>query len=366
MGTVNGARGHAKRKAVMPAFSSKHVKRMAEVALNKTEAWIKLMVERTTEDEPSFDFNVSEEMVGIVLSALSETAFEYEMSEQEKDVFGKDIELVMTEFIRKTPVFPFRSLLGWFIPERRRAVAAAKSLNALSIKIMKEFRAKETTIEGTIIKLIMESDGAFPTDDEKGAQLLGLLIAGRDTTAHSIAFVLIELAKNPNEQTKLRESLSQISPENWATSEHLHRVLKEGMRLNPVGLSIRETGRDILTSKKELIPKGSLCVMHHLMLFRDPNVFSNPNAFAPSRWEEPTREMMSSFHPFSLGKQNCVGQSLARAEVYGIVARVCSEFELSMGEEGIVDHTLTTKPEGARLRARKVCREVQYPLDGST
>jgi len=305
-------------------------------------------------------------MVGIVLSALSETAFEYEMSKKEKDVFGKDITLVMTEFIRKTPVVPFRSLLGWFIPERRRANAAAKSLNALSMKIMKEYRAKETTIEGTIIKLILESDQAFPTDDEKAAQLLGLLIAGRDTTAYSIAFILIELAKNPKEQTKLRESLSQISPENWTTSEHLQRVLKEGMRLNPVSLSIRETGRDILTSKNELIPQGSLCVMHQLMLFRDPNVFSDPNAFVPSRWEEPTREMMCSFHPFSLGKQNCVGQSLARAEVFGIVARVCSEFELSVGEEGIVDHTLTTKPEGARLRARKVCRELQYRLDGGT
>ena len=38
--------------------------------------------------------------------------------------------------------------------------------------------------DGTIIQLIMESDEAFPTDDEKAAQLLGLLFAGRDTTAH--------------------------------------------------------------------------------------------------------------------------------------------------------------------------------------
>mmetsp|Transcript_22914 Transcript_22914/g.47846 ORF Transcript_22914/g.47846 Transcript_22914/m.47846 type:complete len:188 (+) Transcript_22914:371-934(+) len=187
MGTVNGARGHAKRKAVMPAFSSKHVKRMAEVALNKTEAWIKLMVERTTEDEPSFDFNVSEEMVGIVLSALSETAFEYEMSEQEKEKFGKDLKVALIEFVRKDPAIPFRGLLGWFLPERRRAVAAAKSLKAFAMKIMREYRANHHANNGNIIQLIMESDEAFPTDDEKAAQILGLLFGGRDTTAHRSA-----------------------------------------------------------------------------------------------------------------------------------------------------------------------------------
>ena len=31
---------HAKRKAASPAFSSRHVKRMTKVALDKTEDWI--------------------------------------------------------------------------------------------------------------------------------------------------------------------------------------------------------------------------------------------------------------------------------------------------------------------------------------
>ena len=171
---------------------------------------------------------------------------------------------------------------------------------------------------------------------------------------NSIAFILIELARNPNEQTKLRESLSQMSPENWTSSECLQRVVKEGMRLHPVGRSLRETGRDITTSKNELLPKGSFCVAHFLLLFRNPDIFEEPDSFLPSRWENPSRVMLDSFHPFSLGKQNCVGQSLAWAETFGIVARICSEFELSLESEGHVDFCLTVKPVGARLKARKV------------
>ena len=179
--TMNGPGWHAKRKSIAPAFSSKHIKRMTRVALEMTETWIQdTLLGQTAEDE---SFDVSNAMLGIVLSAMSETAFEYEMSGQEKDLFGKELKLVLIEFSIKSPLIPLRSLFGCFIPERRRAVAAASNLKALVLKIMNAYRNKEPTNNGTIIQLIMESE-AFPTEDEKAAQLLEFLVAGHDTTAY--------------------------------------------------------------------------------------------------------------------------------------------------------------------------------------
>ena len=40
--------------------------------------------------------------------------------------------------------------------------------------------------------------------------------------------------------------------------------------------------------------------------------------------------------------------------MYGIIARICSELELTVECEGRVDFCLTVKPVGARLRARRV------------
>ena len=64
--------------------------------------------------------------------------------------------------------------------------------------------------------------------------------------------------------------------------------------------------------------------------------------------------MVDAFNPFSLGKQNCLGQSLAQAETFTIVARIVTKFELSVENEGTVDFFLTLKPVGAILRARKL------------
>lgn len=346
--TSNGSGWHSMRKAVAPAFSSKHIRRMTTVALEKTEDWIKNRLEQ------NYSFDVSKEMIGIVLSALSETALEYDMTEQEKEMFGKELRLALIEYTRKTPMIPLRKYFGWLIPERRRAVEATRRLNDLVVKIMAAYRGEDTSrCDGTIIQLIMESD-AFPTDREKAAQLLEFLVAGHDTTAYSIAFILIELAKNPQEQIKLRESLSQLTPENWRNSSYLQNVVKEGMRLHPVGRSLRIPGKDIKASKNVVIPKGSTCVAHFMLLFRNPDIFEDPESFIPSRWEHPTQEMNDAFNPFSLGKQNCLGQSLAKAEVIGIVARICSEYELWVECEGSIDFFLTVKPVGARLRARKV------------
>ena len=101
-------------------------------------------------------------------------------------------------------------------------------------------------------------------------------LAGHDTTAYRIALILIELARNPPEQKKLRDELSQLSPEEWNESEHLKMVIKEGMRLHPVASagSLRKIGRDIITPKKdELIPKGSICFCPFILLFRNPDIF---------------------------------------------------------------------------------------------
>ena len=140
---------------------------------------------------------------------------------------------------------PLRPLIGPLIPERRRAVLAVQRLHAKARHMMTAYRNKtEHSNEGTIIQLVMESD-AFPNDDERAAQLMEFLLAGHDTTAYSISWILLCLAKNPEEQSKLRRSLSKLPPENWSSCETLRCVIKEGMRLFPVARSVRLIGETL-------------------------------------------------------------------------------------------------------------------------
>lgn len=177
---MNGHGWYKKRKAASPAFSSNQVKRMTRVALEKTEEWIQDTL-TGTDDNSSFD--CSEEMLFIVLSALAETAFEYSMSKNEITMFRQDISLAHVEFTRKSSANPLRPYFGRFLPERQRAILAVKNLRSMVGHIMDTYRnKKEHANSGTIIDLVMESEDAFPTDDEKAAQLIEFLTAGMHQT----------------------------------------------------------------------------------------------------------------------------------------------------------------------------------------
>jgi len=349
--TSNGEVWHTKRKSCAPAFSSNHIKRMNKVAMEKTNNWIEEELCPMVESGESF--NVADKMINITLDVICETAFEYKMSPEEKSLYLSELEIGLIEFARKNGNI-FRRLFWFLIPERRRAFVAAEKLTELGMKILDSYRKLENPTKGTIIDRIMTSN-AFENDRARAGQIMEFLLAGHDTTGYSISWILLELARNPDEQKRLRSSLSSVSPEEWSKSDVLRRVIKEGMRLFPVAAtgSIRVIGKDMMTTKKELLPKGSICFLSFMLLFRNPEVFENPNSFQPSRWENPTKEMTDSFTPFSLGKQNCIGQSLANAEMHYVVARIISEFDLFVEEEGSVAHFLTLKPVGVKLRAEK-------------
>jgi cytochrome P450 len=183
-----GPEWHAKRKAVAPAFSSVHVKRMNRVALEKTEDWItKYNTSASTTGGGAVVVDVAHEMIGIVLSSICETAFEYKMSSVEQEYFTHELELALVEYVRKAATIPLRLRLGkYFISETRRAQLAVQNLIHMIHNIMKEYKARTTYIDGTIIQLIMQSHIAYPTEQEKAAELLTFLVAGHDTTGYRL------------------------------------------------------------------------------------------------------------------------------------------------------------------------------------
>jgi cytochrome P450 len=353
MFTRNGEFWHARRKGVAPAFSSKHVKRMNRVASEKVEEWIETKLNSSIENDESFD--VGKEMIDITLSTISEAGLEYDMSDEEKKMFLTELELGLKEFGFKTSLNPMRKYFGLFFKERRRAYVAARRLQSFNFDIINAYRKLENPTKDTIIDRIMNNK-AYKNDAERGADIASFLTAGHDTTAYTIAWILKELAKNPKEQQKLRDSLLLIQRDDWGQSETLRNIVMEGMRLHPAAAlgSARHIGRDIRSDDGFVLPKGSIVTIPIILATRNENVFKNADSFIPSRWDEATKEMYCSLFPFAAGKQNCVGQSLAKVEIYSLIPQICSKFELELENEGSTEFFLTLKPVKTMMKAKKL------------
>ena len=179
---------HARRKGTAPAFSNRHVQRMNQVALERTEKWIEEKLIPWTKSGQSFD--VAEEMISITLEAICKTAFEYDISEEEKYNFISNSELVFKEFLTKSINNPLRKYIGRWIPDRRKALQAAGANVLFAKKIIAKYRSNPNPLEGTIIDYLSKNP-CYANDDELAADVLLYLVAGHDVSIiYGYIFVL--------------------------------------------------------------------------------------------------------------------------------------------------------------------------------
>lgn len=110
-------------------------------------------------------------------------------------------------------------------------------------------------------------------------------------------------------------------------------VLKETLRLFPIGVVIREAAPGAtIDYKGRTYPLANNMIttsIHHM--HRSPNSWSDPNAFDPDRWIDPEKrddgKENGSWQPFDKGPRNCIGQQLALIEMKVIAALTLRWFD---------------------------------------
>merc|ERR1719193_632199 len=78
------------------------------------------------------------------------------------------------------------------------------------------------------------------------------------------------------------------------------------------------------------IPKDTYVfyILYHIL--RDPDHWSQPERFNPERFIEDGKiKKFDQFAPFGVGKRLCLGESLAKSEVFIIFTRLMQQFTFS-------------------------------------
>ena len=117
-------------------------------------------------------------------------------------------------------------------------------------------------------------------------------VAGQETTANTLAFCFIEIAKNPLVAKKLREEIdSVLGDRNEVTNEDLTKlkyvssVIKETLRLwGPAEGPVREVDVDNFEINGLNIPKGTIIISNNYLNARVESNFSDPYLFNPERF----------------------------------------------------------------------------------
>jgi len=349
--TSEGPQWKKSRKAVSPAFTKKHLDRMHHICREKTEDWISNKLKRFIDKDK--DFDIGKEMVLLTLSILCKAAFDYEIEPKETEAIGSELGIVSREYAFDELNRPLRARFGILLSSARRAKVARTRLQHFAKNILNAYRKKKSlenstavTTEETIISCIANSK-KYEDDSRRIADIIMFLFSGVENTAYSLAWTLLELANHPKVASDLRSALN--GNDDMRAQEMLKDVLREGMRLRPPvsGIGIRTVGRDFYMDKKSIvIPKGSQIFVPSLVVTRFG--VEDSEAFRPSRWREHPDK---SFLLFSTGRRNCIGQSLALAEITWVLSRLCAKYEFEVISEGTAEYSGTMKCVKTRLKA---------------
>ncbi|MBX3618776.1 MAG: cytochrome P450 [Rhizobacter sp.] len=180
------------------------------------------------------------------------------------------------------------------------------------------------------------------TDEHVAGNVLTLLLAGEDTTANTLAWLIYLLHRNPealqratDEVRRVAPDAAAFTPEQMESLPYLDACAAETMRLKPVGpfLVLEALHETVLADVQ--VPAGTFvwCVMRHDSL--SERHFPDPAAFHPERWLDghdatpalasPRRVSM----PFGAGPRVCPGRYLALLEIKMAMAMLLGSFEIT-------------------------------------
>ncbi|KAF5857935.1 hypothetical protein ETB97_005125 [Aspergillus alliaceus] len=173
-------------------------------------------------------------------------------------------------------------------------------------------------------------------------EAISFIIAGSDTTATTMTYLVWEVCRNLHIKKSLVLELASLpndfQHDDLRSLPYLNQVITETLRLyTGVPSGLPRVSRQAANLSGHYIPAGVTVTTQAYSLHRDPDVFTDPERFNPSRWEQPTKPMEDAFMPFGGGSRTCIGMHLARAELRLATARFFRMFPKAVvsTEEGM-------------------------------
>ncbi|TAK75340.1 MAG: cytochrome P450 [Aquabacterium sp.] len=296
--------------------------------------------------------------------------------EQGEDVIQKHLAHIFPMIMaRITKPFPYWHYVK--LPRDRKLDEALKVVHAYVRDLMERARkrmrdepaeAPRNLLEGML--RVRDEAASGLTDDDVAANVLTLLLAGEDTTAHTLAWTLYFLAPDKQLQARAHEEAKALLGEHAVLQDYdalkkldfFEALSTEATRLKPIApLNSVEPLQDVVLDGVAL-PKGTRVFFINRPAMLDPKNFADPLSYCPQRWQRFQAEPITPHEPraylqFGTGPRVCPGRFLAGTEIRHVLAMLMRNFEIDLAVDPseireVLAFAMTPSRMPVRLKAR--------------
>ena len=360
--SAEGDAWRRQRPMVMASFDPGHIKSYFRALVKVTERF-KRRWQRCAAAHTAIDLQA--DLMRYTVDVTAGLAFGTDINtlESEEEVIQTHLDKVFPSLFRRLfSPFPW---LNWFhdrgLPKHLQAlkVAVADFIAQARARMEAEpkLREKPTNLIEAMIAARDNPDSGL-TDGDVAGNVLTMLLAGEDTTANTLAWMIYLLYRNPEALRKAQQEVLGIDAEKYeevAALPYVDACISETMRLKPVApIIMLQPTRDTKIGEIE-VPARTLIMCLMRAGPTDERRFPDAQAFDPGRWvsansNSPKRVTM----PFGAGPRLCPGRYLAMLEIKMAMAMLLAGFEIESvstpdGGEAREHLALTMSPVGLRM-----------------
>jgi cytochrome P450 len=205
------------------------------------------------------------------------------------------------------------------------------------------------------------------TKDEETGESLGqealldevmtMFVAGHDTTAAALTWIIYLLNKNPKALDRMKEELNVnwdgkvVTFETLNSLPYMKMVIQEALRLLPPVWAFGRKAKEDDVILNYQIKKGNSLNIPIYAIHRHPDFWEHPNEFYPEHFlpEAVKQRDKFAYMPFSLGQHRCIGEYFAIMEIQMVLMRIYKNFKIELTTQEPMEFIplVTLKPKHA-------------------
>jgi len=281
----------------------------------------------------------------IILRSLFDIDLSFETMQEISSLFNS-----MQEFVIKDMNRPLRRLTYIFTHQDKVNIRRRDRMRAIMHNIIDQ-RRKDTRTYNDLLDMLLnaryEDTGEGMTDDQIIDEVQVLMVAGHETTANTLSWLLSMVAKEPSVMERLRVVAETTDIYDSVRNDYINAVINESMRLRPAAFM---TDRMALSDDgvgQWTYPRDTVILSFFYGVHRSRDHWENPEAFMPERFLDGNGKLkkMPAFFPFGAGPRLCIGNNFAMAEMCFFLHAFFRHFTISStGREPVMRPLITLRP----------------------
>lgn len=322
------------RRLIQPGFHKRRIESLQSLMKTEVDAcmqrWAALPPSATT-------FDAYPEMNHLTFRIVARTLFSTSLEESGLLRLSELISILQS-FIVKEVRQPYKRWWFQISGSIKKHIRLAEGAREIIRQVIVE-RRKESDKPDDLLTMLLESTyedtGLGMDDDQLIDECLILFVAGHETSANALSWMIYILGKHPDQLKRIQVA----EPEQQA---HLIRnTILETLRLYPPGWIVDRISLEDDQVLDYVLPKGTIWFIYIRGMHRHPKYWKDPDQFLPDRWDDPSLNK-EAYMPFGAGPRLCIGEHFAMMEMQMILTEIIQHWDFKLISEKVSEKPLVT------------------------